>query len=358
MIMGISTAASAVYLPSSNVMSTAQYGDFSVYSLDLLVQCAAANDSRCLPSGPLPIASNAGWTSGQLQIMTGENGQDATTNTPNPIPIVSTDNGLRGGSRIEWNTYFADDPYASPGGNQASAFAMGSVFSPEPGPTNGTVVAPNGATTHTLFAGDRTNTWEVQIGALRNYLGSHDLVFIFDNNQEGDAENHWLQIWGQAEIIDLNGTSMACYQLNNSASPGCAPRVDPSDAFTPGSYVTTYTGYCVDKTTGAAFDLGLGSQNHCESNNGYYVNGNTGSANADNAAFSRALHDFVFSPQTDPTWLLSLDIRTANNNGGAETLWICSNCDIDRGTEIPEPGTLALAGLALIGLARRRGRAS
>ena len=50
--------AQAVLLPTSNVMSTVQYGDFAVYSMDLLQQCAAALDSRCLPGGGGPVA---GW---------------------------------------------------------------------------------------------------------------------------------------------------------------------------------------------------------------------------------------------------------------------------------------------------------
>lgn len=323
-----SGTASAVYLPAANAMSTVTYGDFQVYALDLLEKCAAANDSRCLPSGPLPIDANAGWTKGQLQVFTGENGQDQTTNTPNPLVLANV----------------ADNPYASPAGNQGATLFFGSAFSPEPAPS---------------FAGDRTGFWDITIGALRSYLGTHDLVFIFDNDQQGNAQNQWLQIWGQAQIVDTNGTEKACFQLNGTASPGCAPRVDPTDAFTPGSYVTAFTGYCVDKVTGAAFDLGLGSLNYCAGKNAYFIDGNKGSANADNAAFSKALHDFIFAATTDERWLLSLDIRTANNNGGAETLWICSNCDIDEG-KVPEPGSMALIGLGLMGMAalrRRRQRA-
>lgn len=327
-LAALSGTASAVWLPASNALSTTQYGDFSIYSLDLLQACAA--DPRCQPSGPLPIAANAGWTKDQLVIMSGENGGPHTTNFPSPI-----------------NTqYVADDVFSSPSGEQSSTFVMGSSISPEP--------QPNAPT----FSGDRTGYWDIKISALRSYLGTNDLVFIFDNTQQGSDVNQWLQIWGQAEIVDTSGARQACFQLNNTTTPGCAtPRVDPTNALTPGSYVTVYTGYCVNKTSGATFfnSSGTTSANYCSANNGYFVDGNIGSANADNAAFSRALHDFVFAQTTNADWLLSLDIRTANNNGGGETLWICSNCAVS--TSVPEPAALALFGLGLAflaGLRRRR----
>lgn len=50
--------ATNLLLPPANELTVGVYGDFSVYSLDLLQKCAAAGDARCLPSGPYPVQSS------------------------------------------------------------------------------------------------------------------------------------------------------------------------------------------------------------------------------------------------------------------------------------------------------------
>lgn len=234
--------AHAVVLPSSNVMSTVQYGDFAVYSLDLLQQCVGALDSRCLPGGPFPVESNAGFTKTQLTVLTGEAGKPQTSNQPEPLAKGAP----------------ADNAFASPSGQQSSTLLMGSAVSPEPTPT---------------FTGDQPGKWDIKISALRGYLGSNDLVFIFDNAQEGDGANRWLQIWGLSRVLSADGTSQhGCFELNSSSAAGCttsspSASTGPFDLSSP--YVTVFAGYCVNKIPGAAFNLGGGTSATCEAQNGY-----------------------------------------------------------------------------------------
>ena len=221
-----SGSAYATYLPASNAMLTVTYGDYAVYLLDLLQACAS--NPLCQPSGPLPVPANSGDTKSYLQILTGapETGNtpdnDKLTNSDKPIPFVVTTNGEHGQDQIITTTYFADNPFISPSGTSGgSTFVMGI---PDPAPNTGTT-----GNDVTNFVGDRSGTWEVQVGALKTYLGSHDLVFIFDNAQEGDGASQWLNIWAEAKVYDASGVLKGCFGLNDGTISGCPLPIGPKN---------------------------------------------------------------------------------------------------------------------------------
>jgi hypothetical protein len=318
-LLACSTAgATELTLPGSNAMSTGQYNSFTVYSLDLLDKCAAAGDPRCLPSTGLPVASSPGSISDQAVVLQTADGQ---TNFPSPFAVGSS----------------ADDRFLTPTGNQDETYKMGS-FGAEPGGK---------------FTGDQTNRWDISLSLLQTYLDGHDLVFLFDNNQKGKAPASFIFLWGQARIVDATGATVnnLCFELssNNSGCTDTGSNPNPTTA----EYLPAISDFCVDKVTGASYKIGLaGNAGDCPIEaghpaGGYQVDNNTSTANAEFAAFNKALHDAA-TDVNNGQYFLQLNIQYISNNAGAEQLWICSDCSIDKDRQVPEPSSLPLILLGLM----------
>lgn len=301
-------------LPYANEMSVGLYNSFNVYSLDLLEQCATAGDTRCLPSGPFPVQSSPGQIADQAIILTNNNGSD---NFP---PFTS-------GAAV-------DNPFYT-----ASVVGSYSMLDPA-----------------SEFTGDLTNRWDMSVSLLKNYLDGHDLVFLFDNNQEGTWDGQNLAIWGQARIVDGSGNLVnnLCFEISTN-SGGCIDKgLDP----TPNSaaYLPVIGDFCVDKQTGISYPT---SGSACpvtaaHPQGGYHVINNLSQSKFEFAAFNQALNDAILD-LNNGNYFLSVNIKYVGSNAGKEQLSICSECDInDR--RIPEPASIALAGLGLIGLAALRRR--
>ena len=72
MAVGMSAQASSVILPGANVMSAALYGDFTVYSLDLLAQWSEVVPGSAADAYPwevqgCPVRNGAGRTAAHQQ---------------------------------------------------------------------------------------------------------------------------------------------------------------------------------------------------------------------------------------------------------------------------------------------------
>lgn len=310
--------ATVLTLPGSNEMSTGLYNSFTVYSLDLLKKCAEALDPRCLPSTGTPVQSAPGNITDQAIVLQSADGQ---TNFPNPFPVGSS----------------VDDRFLTPTGNQSVTYAMGD-FGAEPGGK---------------FVGDQTNRWEISLSLLADYLDGHDLVFLFDNNQSANANAAFIFLWGQARIVDANGNTVGghCYELSNNNS-GCTDAgADPMPSNP--EYVEGVSDFCVDKITGASYKIGLANNDaDCgieagHPSGGYQVSNNLSTSIAEFAAFNLALHNAA-AALAGGEYFLQLNMKYFSNNGGAEQLWICSDCDIDRDREVPEPSSLPLMALGLL----------
>jgi hypothetical protein len=319
-LFAYSTASATVLnLPGSNAMSTSDYNDFTVYSLDLLKSCAAAGDVRCLPSGPLPVQSSPGNIADQAVVLQSADGH---SNFPSPF--------LPGAS--------SDDRFLTPTGMQSATYEMGS-FGAEPGGK---------------FVGDQANRWEISLSLLQDYLDGHDLVFLFDNNQANNRNAQFIFIWGQARIVDAAGATVGgmCYEISTGGA-GCTDAgANPAPSIP--DYLPAVSDFCVDKITGLSYNIG-GANNAGDCpieaghpSGGYQVNNNVSTSVAEFAAFNQALHDAA-TDIANGQHFLQLNIKYISNNAGAEQLWICSDCSIDGDDgQIPEPASLALMLMGLI----------
>jgi hypothetical protein len=325
-------------LPGSNQLSTGlPYNDFNVYSLDLLRKCSA--DPLCQPQSGLPVQSSPGNISDQALVLQSANGQD---NFP---PFDPGDN--------------IDQPYLSPTGGTASSFDMNSPLTPDLNNFSG--AGPNGDTNH---------RWEMSLSLLQQYLGGHDLVFLFDNNQENNSTD-FVFIWGQARIVDINGNTVGgqCWEISTKGD-SCLGRTgadpDPNENLADlihSDYVAVVSDFCVDKLTGVSYKVGLAhiaadcgiEAGHLAG--GYQVNNNVSTSVGEFAAFNQALHDAA-TDVNNGQYFLQLNIKYFANNAGAEQLWICSDCDIDPRREVPEPASLPLVllGLMFAGISLVRSR--
>jgi hypothetical protein len=174
----LSTAklASAALINLDNI-GYVQYGDAQSYSLPI----AQIQDGCIGPGCPLHVASAPGQIDDLIVIATGTNN--------NPV-----------------NTNFSgmDNAYSTPSGSMG-----GNFFS------TGTVTDPNQVSN---FSGDENDTWDSSLSALKTFLGSEDMVFMFNNNNLNGGNLQSLAAWMQISLTDDMGDLVSVYDLTNNNS--------------------------------------------------------------------------------------------------------------------------------------------
>ena len=371
-VAGIATAfggmAQAAPLPdwdgtlptAGNPLTSQQYQDFTIYSLNYLSNLAALNSTAGTPYYGLvkPISYNVDSSPGQLHdkivLVTGNTGAVDSN--------LDTCGGTASGSGC-------DNAYAYP--SPADSFFR-----------TATTAEPS-----VVVSGEPTaSMWTAEAGALRTFLGGNDMVFMFNLNEDngGDAntlDGQSLLVSMKVDLTDANGNILYSFYVGANNALGLpqtaaeawaidgAPEADPlSPDYDPmlvngggangyfsldPRWAYVHGAISTDTTTGAF--LGFGDCVFTGFANCTTINQNLGADDVAFSAFSQTLSDLI-GDENSGVAFMNVTALTSGQSNGFEQLFIMG---VDVPSQVPEPASLGLAGLALlvVGMLRRRSAA-
>ena len=356
----------AVAAPQVNLggVDFVTYGDAQVYSLPFAIidKCGGS-----APGCQYSVASTAGAIKDLVVVATGVTG----------VPQVTNFAGM-------------DNAYATPKGVSGSIF-----FRPDPAPTinNGFLgtVNNNGA-----------NTWDSSLAALKTFLAGNQLVTFFNNNQtkSADGSTESLAAWAQVSITNAANAVIGVYDLTNQnaayklfSEGGGGTYLGPTSYTSAGignpnagtdvatDYVLSGGAACrnagIPVSCSATHDEGPVDHNLGEDHASFAIlfpelNTQLSSLFGSLSAGDLDLYTFHIDVRLgcDPSITNIAGICTGNGttvpfgrslNNGYEQIFIgaaspvgCLPTDPTCNPTVPEPGTVLLFGLALVGLAAPR----